>query len=77
MNHFNVTPLCTSYKAQNEPHESADQMARAAHSRGVEFGQKLGEQAVDRALGVGLCFGVALGVLVTLLAQDWIKWWLQ
>lgn len=72
MNHFNITPLRTGFQMQREVDSYADDISRAAHARGVEFGQKLGEQAIDRALGIGVCFGTAFGVLMTLLAQGWL-----
>jgi hypothetical protein len=67
-----VAPLRTSFQVQNEIESAMAATVRAAYERGQESGVWLAGRKADVALGVGLCFGVAFGVIGTLLTQGWL-----
>lgn len=70
---ISVTPLRTSFQVQNDLQQQLDEVARIATERGIDIGKKLGERSVDMALGVGVCLGMAFGVLAAVTAIGWFS----
>lgn len=73
MNHFNVTPLRTTFQVQTELRDRMDEIARAAFERGQESGRHLAKRQARYGEGAAFCIGVGCGVVFLYTIIGWLQ----